>query len=87
MLIFIGVTSRRSSQFYFVQVVRFLKLLWISLSAKYTSVWCHCMSIIRIHLKISEQLSKSEISYPERILIGIRDFREKSEGPRRDQDD
>ena len=82
MLIFIGVTSRRSSQFYFVQVVRFLKLLWISLSAKYTSVWCHCMSIIRIHLKISEQLSKSEISYPERILIGIRDFREKSEGPR-----
>ena len=36
MLIFIGVTSRRSSQFYFIQVVRFLKLLWISLSAKYT---------------------------------------------------
>ena len=36
MLIFIGVTSRRSSQFYFRQVVRFLKLLWISLSAKYT---------------------------------------------------
>ena len=35
MLIFIGVTSRRSSQFYFIQVVRFLKLLWISLSAKY----------------------------------------------------
>ena len=34
MLIFIGVTSRRSSQFYFIQVVRFLKLLWISLSAK-----------------------------------------------------
>ena len=47
------------------------------------------MSIIRIHVKISEQLSKSEIliSYPERILIGIRDFRAKSEGPRRDQDD
>ena len=61
MLIFIGVTSHGSSQFYFIQVVRFLKLLWISLSAKYTSVWCHCMSIIRIHLKISEQLSKSEI--------------------------
>ena len=62
MLIFIGVTSRRSSQFYFIQVVRFLKLLWISLSAKYTLcgviVWS---SIIRIHLKISEQLSKSEI--------------------------
>ena len=36
MLIFIGVASRRSSQFYFIQVVRFLKLLWISLSAKYT---------------------------------------------------
>ena len=36
MLIFTGVTSRRSSQFYFIQVVRFLKLLWISLSAKYT---------------------------------------------------
>ena len=36
MLIFIGVTSRRSSQFYFMQVVRFLKLLWKSLSAKYT---------------------------------------------------
>ena len=36
MLIFTGVTSRRSSQFYFIQVVRFLKLLWISFSAKYT---------------------------------------------------
>ena len=28
-----------------------------------------------------------KFSYPERILIGIRDFRAKSEGPRRDQDD
>ena len=36
MLIFTGVTSRRSSQFYFIQVVRFLKLLRISFSAKYT---------------------------------------------------
>ena len=36
MLIFIGVTSRRSSQFYFIQVVGFLKLLWVSLSSKYT---------------------------------------------------
>ena len=36
MLIFIGVTSLRSSQFYFIQVARFLKLLWISLLAKYT---------------------------------------------------
>ena len=61
MLIFIAVTSRRSSGFFFIQVVRFLKLLWISLSAEVYSVWCHCMSIIRIHLKISEQLSKSEI--------------------------
>ena len=62
MLIFIRVTSLRSSQFYFIQVVRFLKLFWISLSAEYTlCMWCHCMSIIRIHLKISEQLSKSEI--------------------------
>ena len=46
MLILTGVTSRRSSQFYFIQVVRFLKLLWISLSAKNTLcgviVWvCH----------------------------------------------
>ena len=57
MLIFIGVNSRRSSQFYFKQVVRFLKLLWISLSTKYTM----CGVIVWIHLKISEQLSKSEI--------------------------
>ena len=57
MLIFIGVTSRRSSQFYFIQVVRFLKLLWISLSTKYTL----CGVIVWIHWKISEQLSKSEI--------------------------
>ena len=56
MLIFIGVTSRKSSQFYFIQVVRFLKLLWISLSTKYTL----CGVIVWIHLKISE-LSKSEI--------------------------
>ena len=57
MLIFIGVTSRRSSQFYFIQVVRFLKLLWISLSTKYTMSGV----IVWIHLNISEQLSKSEI--------------------------
>ena len=56
MLIFIGVTSRKSSQFYFIQVVWFLKLLWISLSTKYTL----CGVIVWIHLKISE-LSKSEI--------------------------
>ena len=57
MIIFVGVTSRRSSQFYFIQVVRFLKLLWISLSTKYTL----CGVIVWIHWKISEQLSKSEI--------------------------
>ena len=56
MLIFIGVNSRRSSQFSFTQVVRFLKLLWISLSTKYTL----CGVNVWIHLKISE-LSKSEI--------------------------
>ena len=62
MLIFIGVTSRRSSQFYFIKVVRLLKLLWISLSVY--SVWCHCMSIIRIHLKISEQLYVEIWNFP-----------------------
>ena len=36
MRIFIGVTSRRTSQFYFIQVVLLLKLFWISLSAEYT---------------------------------------------------
>ena len=35
MLIFIGVTSRGSSDF-ILYFVRFLKLFWISLSAKYT---------------------------------------------------
>ena len=62
MLIFIGVTSRRSSQFYFIKVVRLFKLLWISLSVY--SVWCHCMSIIRIHLKISEQLYVEIWNFP-----------------------
>ena len=56
MLIFIGVTSLRSSQFYFIQVARFLKLLWISLSAKYTL----CGVIVWVSNNIF-LLSKSDI--------------------------
>ena len=51
MLIFIGVTSRRSSQFYFIQVVLFLKLLWVSLSSKYKLC---VVSLHEYHKKISE---------------------------------
>lgn len=35
------------------------------------------MSIIRIHLKISELISKSGFTHPDCILVGIRDFQAK----------
>ena len=35
------------------------------------------MSVIRIHLKISEQMSNRDFSHPDRIW-GIRDFQAKS---------
>ena len=87
MLIFIGVTLRRSSQFYFIQVVRFLKLLWISLSAKYTLCGVIVWVSKEFIWKFQNNCRNLKFSYPERILIGIRDFRAKSEVPRRDQDD
>lgn len=53
-----------------------MKVLWISLSIKYTP-----MNIARIHLKISEHMWKSELyfSYPYGIFFRIREFQGKSE--------
>ena len=50
---------------YFMQQV-----FWISVSVKYIySVRCSCISVIRIHLKISEQLVKIGI-FPIPITCG-----------------
>ena len=39
---------------------------------------CICTSIISIHLKVSEQISKSGFSSLDRILVEIQDFQAKS---------
>lgn len=38
---------------------------------------CSCISITRIYLEISEQISTSGFFYPNRRLVGIRDFQPK----------
>ena len=50
------------------------------------SILC-VVSLYEFIWKFQNNCRNLKFSYPERILIGIRDFRAKSEGPRRDQDD
>ena len=52
------------------------------------SLGCACISIKRIHKKVSGRMSESVffLSQLDRILVGIRDFQAKSGESRRDRD-
>ena len=76
---------KHSILFIFLPV--FFNFLDINFSQEY-SVGCACISIKRIHKKVSGRMSESGyfLSQLHRILVGIREFQAKSGESRRDRD-
>ena len=87
MLIYVGVISSTSTRSYLYFFLFFFNFLDINFSQEY-SVGCACISIKRIHKKVSGRMSESGyfLSQLHRILVGIRKFQAKSGDSRRDRD-
>ena len=87
MLIYVGVILSTSTRSYLYFFLFFLNFMDINFSQEY-SLGCACISIKRIHKKVSGRMSESGffLSQSHRVLVGIRDFQAKSGESRRDRD-